>query len=240
MAAAAWASSFVSMRCRSSARVIPVVRNSVCSLTWSTVPAVLPGNALASVCLTAVSTSLGFTVTPRLRAQARSSSSCASASSARVRSVSHSSVPGVGYDVFIESLAMFIVVSSWETVMLLPSTTATTPAGSVAARAAAAAAAGEDDDAEQPDAGRAAASIPRWSAVAGAVAAVLVVFGGSEARRVADVLLDFFWKSTNHLLATLCFFWVRRVVRIVVFSAALSGFRDAGTVAAVASITCHP
>ena len=101
--AAACASSLVSMRCRRRSRVIPVLRNSALTLSSSMLPAVLPGNALESVCLSAASTALGLTVTPRLCAQARSSASCASASSARWRSAIQSVVPGTGYDVFIES-----------------------------------------------------------------------------------------------------------------------------------------
>ena len=85
---------------------MPVRRNSALTLSSSMLPAVVPGNALASVCLSAASTALGLTVTPRLCAHARSSASCASASSARVRSEIQSVVPGTGYDVFIESCAM--------------------------------------------------------------------------------------------------------------------------------------
>ena len=126
-------------------------------------PAVLPGNALASDDLTAASTALGFTVTPRSRAQARNSASCASDSSARARNVTQSCVPGSGYDVFSDEpgdVHRGLKIGDRDVLAVDDGGDA---GGHVAPRPAAAAASGQKSGAEQAGAQSQSAAVRRIS-----------------------------------------------------------------------------
>ena len=222
------------MRCRSSSRVMPVLLNSAFDLGLVDAARRLAGEGARERLLDGgVDGGSASTVTPRLRAQARSSASWASASSARVRSETQLVGARLGILRLEREPARCSSSSELGDGDVGAVDDRDVAGGDVAPRAAAAAATGEHDGAEQAPT-QSCRRAPHHPVVVAVAAGSMPRCSSSWAARgrprSARSSRASSGRSMNHLLATLCFLVVRRVVRIVFLSAALSGFCDAGTV----------